>query len=122
MSRYNNRYGNSNTQAPQKKKSGAKEMYSKKDGDFIGLSAWNHSKDRGLVTVKGFINSKSVESQSDRGNKFVTIMLEVFYHRTGNRLLELVNYNKTSGKCYLDKMNWVLSTKANNGGYLGRAQ
>ncbi|MEP3228767.1 MAG: hypothetical protein ABJO02_03360 [Reichenbachiella sp.] len=115
MSRYQNNYRQDRNQ---KKHSGAKEKQCKNGA--LGIFAWNYSRNRGLISVKGFTNSKSTESESERGNKFVTIMLECFYKNSGNRVLELVNYNKTTGKAYLEKLGMVISTKAPNGGYFGQ--
>lgn len=99
-----------------KKYNGAKEgtFVSKKGGvgrPMIYVNAWNYSKRRGLVTIKAFENSKSVKSVSKKGNKFITMMFETFYKDSGNRVLEVGNYNVTSGKLYLQKTNMVLCTK-----------
>ena len=104
-----------------KKKSGAKSGIQKtgKNQGKIYISAWKANKEHGLVTISAFENARSVRSESRNGNKFVTLMFEVFYKRTGSKVLELANYNLTTGKVYLEKLGWVISTKAPNGGYVG---
>lgn len=129
--RYNNRRNNySNNRGfdrQPKKRSGAKQGVITKgknrDEGFIYLSAWKANKRHGLVTVKGFENQKSTRSEArSTGNKFVTIMLEIVFRDSGNKMLELVNYNLTTGKVYIDQLGWVLSTKAPNGGFLGKVK
>lgn len=116
------RYNNSGGQQQQKKRSGAKEstIGKGKSQGMIAVTAWNYSKKRGLITVKAFQNKKSTKSKSDKGNRFVSLIFEVFYHRTGNTIICPAPYNVDSGKAYLDKLNMVISTKARNGGYFGR--
>lgn len=130
----NNRYyGRSNRnyargyQKPQKKRSGAKAgtfttkgTSKRKSWTGIYVNAWNYSRSRGLITVSGMENSKSTKSTSKNGNRFITIMFEVFYKRTGNSFLELANYNVTTGKVYLEKLGMCISTKAPNGGFFGK--
>lgn len=103
---------------PQKKRSGASEKICK-NGSLM-VAGWNYSRSKGLITVQGFTNSKSTDSESERGNQFVTMGLKVFYKNTGNSFIEWVNYNKTTGKVWLPQLGMVLSTKAANGGYLGQ--
>lgn len=106
-----------------KKHSGAK-VGVQKDGKNKGkiyLSAWNYSRSRGMVTVKAFENAKSkAYTVKSSGNRFVMVMLEIFYKRTGNTILELVSYNLDTGKVYSDKMGMVISCQAPNGGYFGQ--
>ena len=108
-----------------KKRSGAKQgMITKgknRDKGYIYLSAWKANKRFGMVTVKGFENDRSKRSEAPTtGARFVTIMLEISFVDQGNVELELVSYNLTTGKAYIEKFGWVLSTKARNGGYLGK--
>lgn len=117
---YNNNYQpqNNGYQAPPPKKSGAKAGMTKHNKMFV--AAWNASKDKGLIVVSAFENSRSTHSESQTGNKFITMMFEIQYRKSGNRLLELANYNVTTGKVYLQKLGMVISTKAARGGYFGR--
>ena len=104
-----------------KKKSGAKagiQSRGKNEGKLY-VSAWKANKEHGMVKISAFENARSVSSESRNGNKFVTMMFEVFYKRTGSKVLEVANYNKTTGKVFLEKVGWVISTKAPNGGYVG---
>ncbi|MRJ08070.1 hypothetical protein EDL99_04100 [Ornithobacterium rhinotracheale] len=112
---YNRGYNN---QRPQKKHSGAKAGTTKKGGIYV--TAWNYSKQKGMITVKAFENSRSVRSESQTGNRFLMMMFEVFYKNTGAKVLELANYNVNTGKVYLQKVGMVISTKAPNGGYFGQ--
>jgi len=101
-----------------KKKSGAKEGRTKDDKIFV--SAWNASKEKGMISISAFENRKSTESKSDRGNMFITMMFEIIYKRTGNKMLEVGNYNLTTGKVFLQKPGLVISTRAPNGGFCGK--
>ncbi|MGP2571608.1 hypothetical protein, partial [Ornithobacterium rhinotracheale] len=104
---------------PNKKHSGAKAGQGK-NGRFY-VTAWNYSKQRGLITVRAFENSKSVRSESpNTGNRFITMMFEVFYKKTGAKVLEIASFNVNTGKVYLQKLGMVISTKAPNGGYFGQ--
>lgn len=106
-------------QRPNKKHSGAKSGQGK-NGKFY-VTAWNYSKQRGLIAVKAFENSKSVRSESpNTGNRFITMMFEVFYKKTGAKVLEIASFNVNTGKVYLQKLGMVISTKAPNGGYFGQ--
>lgn len=114
---FNNRGYNDNNSTS--KKSGSKHGKTKKGAHYV--TAWNVSKSKGFLTVKAFENKKSVYSESENGNKFIMMMFEIFYKDTGNTVLQLANFNLTTGKVYLDKLNMVISTKAPNGGYFGQA-
>ncbi len=109
---------------PKKKRSGATEkQYRTRDGvTGLCVHAWNYSKSRGMVSVKAFENSKSVYSEEKKlgKNKYVLLMFEIFYHNSGVKILELANYNLTTGKVFLKKINMVISTKAPNGGFFGQ--
>ncbi|WP_406629023.1 hypothetical protein RAN98_03730, partial [Ornithobacterium rhinotracheale] len=108
-----------NNQRQPKKHSGAKAGQSK-NGRFY-VTAWNYSKQRGMITVKAFENSKSVRSESpNTGNRFITMMFEAFYKKTGAKVLEIASFNVNTGKVYLQKLGMVISTKAPNGGYFGQ--
>lgn len=102
-----------------KKRSGAKQGLTKKGKIYV--NAWNVSKSRGFITVEAFENKKSTRSVSKSGTnyKFITMMFEVFYHKTGNKVLEVANFNMTTGKVHLKKLNMTISTKAPNGGFFG---
>lgn len=125
MSRKNNRNNRNsrNDNYDKKKRSGAQaKQYVTKDGvTGLCINAWNYNNRRGMVKVSAFENSKSVESESKTGNKFIMMMFEIFYVDTGAKVLELANYNKTTGKVFLTKLGMVISTKAANGGYFGKA-
>ena len=121
---YNNNYNNYPSQNKQKKKSGAKCTFF--DDDKVSLHAWNSSKSRGLISLKAFENKKSksgtISKGKNKGDQYVSLIAEVFYHRTGNTVIEPIVYNIDSGKAYLSKLNMVVSTKARNGGFFGKAK
>ncbi len=123
MSYNNNNYNqNSGYNQNKKKRSGAKLSPIKigKGRGMWSVHAWNYSKERGLVTVKGFQNTRSTKYSNDQGEQSSSIMLEIFYHRTGQRLLNLGWIKENTGKIYVDKLGMVISTKAPNGGYFGK--
>ena len=116
MGRRNNNYD-------KKKHSGAKVgvQTAGKNKGGVYVTAWNYSKSRGMITVKAFENKKSKKYQGKKnGNRFVMMIFEVFYKRTGNTVLELASYNVDSGKVYLEKLGMVISCQAPNGGYFGQ--
>lgn len=127
---YNHNYNNGSYNYHQpyprsrKKRSGAKNGITQKKNNHAGgkiwVNAWNYSRQRGLITASAIENKKSVKSKSKNGNRFVTMMFEIFYHNTGNTVLEVANYNVDSGKVYLEKIGMVISCQAPNGGYFGR--
>ena len=111
---------------PYKKMSGARvsEVVTKSGPNqgvvSMHVNAWNYSKSRGMLTVNAFENSKSTRTTGEKnGNQHIVLMFEIFYKNSGVKILELGSYNITSGKVYLSKINMVISTKANNGGYFG---
>ena len=122
MAYYRNSNRGNNFHRDQKKRSGAKEgSFVTKDGvTGIYINGWNYNRRRGLLTVKAFENSKSKKYESDRGNKFISLMFEIFYKDSGNKILEVGLYNMTTGKVFLEKIGMVISTKAPNGGYFGQ--
>ena len=104
------------------KRSGAKlgiQSKGKNEGK-VYVSGWKANKSHGLVKITAFENGRSTRSESKTGNRFVMLMFEIFYQNTGTKVLELANFNLTSGKAYLEKLGWVVSTKAPNGGYVGK--
>ena len=105
-----------------KKKSGAKMGIQSKgiNEGKIYISAWKANKRHGLVKITAFENARSTRSESQAGNKFCTMMFEIFYQDSGSKVLEIAPYNMTSGKVFLEKLGWVVSTKARNGGYVGK--
>ena len=108
---------------PRKKHSGAKEGVQTAgiNKGKLYVTAWNYSRGRGMITVKAFENKKSKAYEVKKtGNRFVMMMFEVFYKRTGNTVLELASYNLDSGKVYLEKLGMVISCQAPNGGYFGQ--
>lgn len=119
---YRNDYRGGGYRNQPKKKSGAKtgiQSKGKNEGK-IYVSAWKANKRHGMVSIIGFENGRSVRSESRNGNKFVTIMFEITFKDQGNTMLELGNYNLVTGKVYLERLGWVISTKAPNGGYCGK--
>ena len=119
---YNDNY-QSNDNGSKKKHSGAKVGVQRegKNKGKIYLSAWNYSRSRGMITVKAFENAKSkAYTVKSTGNRFVMVMLEIFYKKTGNIILDLVSYNLDTGKAYSDKLGMVISCQAPNGGYFGQ--
>jgi len=104
-----------------KKKSGAKEGRQKagKNQGKVYVSGWKANKRHGMVKISAFENARSTRSRSESGNEFVTMMFEIFYKDTGAKVLEVAPYNLTTGKVFLEKVGWCISTKARNGGYVG---
>ena len=107
----------------QKKRSGARStiIQKGKSKNLMAITAWNYSRGRGMIVAQGFEHKKSTRVESKAGNKFISIVFEVTYRRTGNVMTIPALYNVNTGKAYLDKLGMVISTKAANGGYFGTA-
>lgn len=112
----NNRGYNSRGRGGQgKKRTFAKEgriRGGKSDG-LLYISATRYSKKFGKVTAKAFENHSSKKSESDRGNKFVSLAFEITWVDTGNKSTYWALYNLTSGKAFIEELGWVISTKGN---------
>lgn len=118
--RYNNsRRGysggyNSNHQNNQQpvKKSGA--TYSKiSKGNFVGstiVNAWNKSRSRGLITctVAPYKGSKTYKADTS-GEKYQTMMAEIFYHNTGQKILEPCSMNIKTKRIVLKSLGMVIT-------------
>lgn len=112
---YNNNYNN----RPRKKRSKAGCGVGK-NGKFY-VWGWNASKQKGLIKVNAYENRKSKKYEvKSSGKKFIMMMFEIRYMRTGNTVLELASFCTTTGKVYLDKLGMVISCNAPNGGYMGK--
>ena len=105
------------------KHSGAKNV-SKADKDgviiFEGISAWNYSKDKGMVTVFITPYNKSkdlVKSQS--GKVYMKMIAKIMYTRTGNVLIRPVLCNVNTDRVVISDLGWVVNPNAKNGGYCG---
>ncbi len=107
---------------PKKKRSGAKlsRITKGKGQGMWSVHAWNYSRSKGLITVKGFQNTKSTKYSNASGEESSSIMLEIFYKRTGAKWLELCWIKENTGKIHIDSLGMVISTKAPNGGYFGK--
>jgi hypothetical protein len=105
------------------KKSGAKTGLTRAtdnhEGGKIWVNAWNASKKKGLITFSAIENKKSKEYKRKDGSIAISLLFEVFYKNTGNKVLELGFYNTTTGKVVLSKTGFIISTKSPNGGYCG---
>ena len=117
-------YGRRNYSSPQKKRSGAKETIQKKGKNQgkLAISAWNYSRGRGLISFSAFENKGSKYPKSQSGKKFITMVGELVNKRTGEVTVHPIIYCIDTGKCYLDRLDMVISTKAPNGGYFGTAR
>lgn len=114
----NNNYDRSNRNQSQKKHSGSKTGLMK-NGEGRYTTGWNKSRQNGFVTFLCVPTSKSVKSESQTGNKYISVMIKVRKHMTPeittNGLMNLA-----TGQVTIDSMGLVLNPKAPNGGYCGR--
>jgi len=121
-SRYrNDNYNHSHAShhRPRKKRSGAKCGVGT-NGKFY-VSAWNASRDKGLIVVSAFENKKSKKYEvKSSGKKFTMMIFEIVYRKTGNKVLELASFCTTTNKVYLKRLGMVISCNAPNGGYMGQ--
>lgn len=107
-----NSYGNNRGGGQPPKRSGAK--YSQiKTGKFKGgtiINAWNKSRGKGLITAKvaPYGNSKEYTAESS-GNTFITMIAEVFYHNSGQKLLIPCSMNKDTRVVVLSDIGMVIT-------------
>ena len=113
-----------NNNQPKKKRSGAKygiNVNGNKGQGMLHVIAWNYSKSRGLIKATAFETSKSKRyTAPSTKNDHIMLFFEIFYERTGNKIIEHVSFNKTTGKAYLPTLGMVISCTAPNGGYFGQ--
>jgi hypothetical protein len=101
-----------------KKHTGAKFTRSKKDGSPV-TTGWNYSKRFGLVTFLCVTTSKSVESESNTGNKYISVMIKVRKPMSPEVITNgLMNIH--TGQVTCEAMQIVINPKAPNGGYCGK--
>ncbi len=116
-----NRYGgnqggnwnrNGGNMQPPPKRSGAK--YSTiKTGKFKGatiVNAWNKSKGKGLITAKvaPYKDSKEYTAKST-GNVFITMIAEIFYHNSGQKMLIPCSMNKDTKVIVLSDIGMTIT-------------
>ncbi|RIV68713.1 hypothetical protein [Flagellimonas aequoris] len=104
--------GNGGNMQPPPKRSGAK--YSTiKTGKFKGatiVNAWNKSKGKGLITAKvaPYKDSKEYTAKST-GNVFITMIAEVFYHNSGQKMLIPCSMNKDTKVIVLSDIGMTIT-------------
>lgn len=101
-----------NSQRPQVKRSGAKYSIIRK-GDFEGgtiINAWNKSKGKGLITAKvaPYKDSKEYTAQSS-GKTYITMIAEVFYHNSGQKMIIPCSMNKSTKAVVLQDIGMVIT-------------
>jgi hypothetical protein len=126
----NNNYGGGYPQQawggyppPPKKRSGAKVTLGArgtKGEGFEYVTAWNVSKDRGLITAFVFPYKNTHEYKNSRGEVSETLMCKIEYKRTGQTKLVPCTRKISSGKVRIPELGMVINPKAPNGGYFGR--
>lgn len=120
-SKQSSRSNNSNTS---KKYNGAQFGFSKNikssngDDDFgFWINGWNHSKGRGRITFEGVENKRSKRYKGLKNNKqHIMLFVEIFYHRTGSRVVEYIDFCVDSGTATMEKMGMFIDTKTRKGG------
>lgn len=119
--RSNNRnYGNNNNSnnREQRKHSGAKFISSDKHGNPC-TTGWNKSKHAGFVTFLCVVTKSSVESESQNGNKYISVMVKVRHQMMPDQITNGL-MNVRTGQVVVQTMGIVINPKAPNGGYCGR--
>ena len=119
-----NRYGNSNSgrssSAP-KKHSGCRVTVASK-GSYVGstvVTGWNYSRRHGLVTFLATPYSKSHESTSKNGRKWVNYMVTVTPKMSKSFIVSGMMDSVTK-MVTIEELGFVMNPKAKNGGYCGR--
>lgn len=100
-----------------KKHSGAKKIV-KNGVDYI--SAWNYSRQKGMVTV--FIapyNKSDVVHSAGSGKKYRSLMCQIEYKNSGVSKHFPVLINIDTERVSIPEMGWVVNHRAPNGGYCG---
>lgn len=103
------------------KHSGCKRVVLKRgsSSNERNISAWNVSKERGLITALIFATKYSDQPTSN-GN--VNLCAKVTFKRTGlTQLMKCVKSTK-NGKFYIPALGMVANPDAPNGGYFGQSK
>lgn len=121
---YNSGFNRSNfNNGPKKKHSGAKFGYTHGDASKPYVSAWNYSKQRGLISLiaSPYVgkNSRTKEHRSGNGRVWENWRVKVFVKRTMQTLWFGCLYDTSTQKITIPDMGFVLNHKAPNGGYCG---
>ncbi len=115
-SNWNSGSGRYSASGQQKKHSGAKRVSNGKNDGGTNVSAWNYSRQRGLVSILIFPTKFSDEPSKSGGLK---LCAKVTFKRTGEeRLISCIKSSK-NGKYYIAKMGLCINPSAPNGGYCG---
>lgn len=101
-----------------KKRSGAKFVSDGK-GLNTNISAWNYSKEKGLVSVLVFPTKYSDQPSKSGGLK---LCAKVNFKRTGQTTLMSAVQSSKNDKIYIAALGWVINPKAPNGGYCGQSK
>lgn len=81
------------------------------------VNGHNISKTRGKLTFSGVENSKSLRYEGKKkGKKHIMLYVEVFFHRTGNTVVEYIDVCMDSGTAEMKKMNMFIDFHAKGGG------
>ena len=99
-----------------KKRSGAKKIV-KNDKTYI--SAWNYSRERGMITAFVFAHDKSHVFKNRQGEESVTLCVKVFYKKTGQELIRPCTMKVSTGKVTIPDLGMTINPNASNGGYFG---
>lgn len=104
-----------------KKHSGARTCISSKPGHEgqIFISAWNFSREKGLVKVFVSPYKGTRDVQSGSGRTWRVMMAKLSFGRSGQEKIEPVLMDVQSGKVVIKSMGWVVNPRARNGGYCG---
>lgn len=113
---WNGNRGNGYQNKPQAKRSGAKYSIIR-NGKFEGgtiVNAWNKSRGKGLITAKvaPYKDSKEYTAKSS-GKTYITMIAEVFYHNTGQKMLIPCSMNKNTKVIVLSDLGMVISPNGN---------
>mgnify|MGYP003144450066 CR=1 FL=1 len=108
---YNNRNNYQNNQ-PAPKRSGAKYSVISK-GDFKGfliVNAWNKSRSKGMITAKVAPYKDSQEyTAKTSGKTYITMIAEVFYRDTGQKMIVPCSMNKQTRVIVLSDLGMVIT-------------
>jgi hypothetical protein len=118
-----NRGGNGgNAGRPNKKHSGARVTVikqGKNQGQWC-ITAWNVSRDKGMVSVLIVPYGKTHESKSKGGRLWLNMMAKVTFKRYGETKLFSAMVDSSTKKATIEELGWTINPSAPNGGYCGK--
>ncbi|WP_299621066.1 hypothetical protein [uncultured Tenacibaculum sp.] len=85
------------------------------------INGFNISKKAGKITFSGIENSSSLRYTGEKnGKKHIMLFIEIFYHNTGNTVVEYIDFCIDSKTALVPKLNMFIDCSTKGGGSFNR--